>query len=235
MGRCRDLLGGAQERRLHLKRDNKMMLRFRGFTLIELLIAVAIFAFLIMLAGPQLAQFLASSQVRNAAEAVYTGVQKTQSTAVGGNAQTRLVLDKTIGTGGWQVLTTDPTTDTEPVPNPAGPCLAPAGAASINPVQIFCVKEGASDVTLKATPNDATQITFDGLGRMQCNADGTANLKWVKVTNSKNASARTLHVCITDQQPPACPGSAPIAASQIKLCDPNVASTEAQACPDSCK
>ena len=76
MGRRCDLLGGTQERRLHLKRDNKMMLRFRGFTLIELLIAVAIFVFLIMLAGPQLAQFLASSQVRNAAEAVYTGVQK---------------------------------------------------------------------------------------------------------------------------------------------------------------
>ncbi len=206
MGRRRDLLGGAQEWRLHLKRD----------------------------AGPQLAQFLASSQVRNAAEAVYNGVQKTQATAVGGNAQTRLVLDKTIGTGGWQVLTTDPTTGTEPAPNPAGPCLALAGAASINPVQIFCVKEGASDVTLKATPNDATQITFDGLGRMQCNADSTANLQWVKVTNSKNASARALRVCITNQQAPAC-GSAPIAASQIKLCDPNVASTEPQACPNSCK
>jgi len=210
------------------------MMRHRGFTLIELMIALAIFGFLIMLAGPQLARFLASSQVRNAAEAIYNGVQKTQTTAIGGNAQTRFVLNTADDKGGWEILTTDPADNSEPAPNPTGPCLSPSGLPSMNPVQLFCKKDGAQDSRFTPTPGDATQITFDGLGRMQCNADGSANLKWVDITDPKNSTARALRVCITDQPLTACPGSAPVAASQIKLCDPNAAAGEPQACPNTC-
>lgn len=209
------------------------MMRPRGFTLIELMVALAIFGFLIMLAGPQLSRFLASSQVRNGAEAVYNGVQKTQTTAIGGNAQSRFVLNAADDVGGWEILTTDPSDNSEPAPNPSAPCVAPSGPASINPVQLFCKKDGARDVRFTPTPNDATQITFDGLGRMQCNADGSANLQRVDITDPNNVG-RALRVCITNQQLPACPGSAPIAASQIKLCDPNAAAGEPQACPTSC-
>ena len=208
-------------------------MRLRGFTLIEIMVALAIFGFLIMLAGPQLSRFLLGSQVRNAAEAVYNGVQKAQTTAIGGNAQTRLVLNTADDVGGWEILTTDPADNTEPAPNPTGPCVAPSGAASMNPVQLFCKKDGARDVKFTPFPNDATQITFDGLGRMQCNADGSANLQRVDITDPKNI-AKPLRVCITNQQMPACPGSAPIAASQIKLCDPNAAAGEPQSCPTSC-
>jgi type IV fimbrial biogenesis protein FimT len=211
-----------------------MIMRHRGFTLIELLIALAIFGLLIMLAGPQLAQFLASSQVRNAAEAITNGVQKAQTTAIGGNAQTRFVVDTNVSTGGWEILTTDPQDNSEPAPNPATPCVAPAGAASLNPVQLYCKQDGAPDVRFAPTPGDATQITFDGLGRMQCNADTSANLQWIDVTNPKNTSARAMRVCITNASPTACPASAPIAASQIKLCDPAAAAGEPQACPASC-
>ncbi|TMG82912.1 MAG: prepilin-type N-terminal cleavage/methylation domain-containing protein, partial [Betaproteobacteria bacterium] len=45
-----------------------MMMQLRGFTLIEMLIAVAIFAFLIMLAGPMYAKFMGNSQIRNAGD-----------------------------------------------------------------------------------------------------------------------------------------------------------------------
>jgi len=40
----------------------------RGFTLIELLIALAIFSFLLMLAGPMYARFMGNSQIRNAGD-----------------------------------------------------------------------------------------------------------------------------------------------------------------------
>ena len=91
------VLGGKKERQLQLKAQ-AMNLPYRGFTLIELLIAVAIFVFLIMLAGPMYGQFMANSQIRNAGEAMLNGVQLAQATAVRGNTWTRLVVDPTAGT-----------------------------------------------------------------------------------------------------------------------------------------
>ena len=219
------------------------IIRVRGFTLIELLIALTIFGFLIMLAGPQLATFLASSQVRNGGEALLNGVQRAQSTAIATNSPTRLVLDPTTGTGGWQILAVDPSDNTVPAPNPATPCGVRVGPActaqTCNPIQQFCAKDGAADAALAVTPGGATAVTFDGFGRVQCNTttdvslacDGSTNLQWVDVTNSRNASARALRVCITNQQAPAGIG---IAASQIKLCDPAAPATEPQACPTGC-
>jgi len=215
-----------------------MTTRPYGFTLIELMVALAIFGFLIMLAGPQLATFLASSQVRNAAESVYNGVQRAQAAAIQNNSPARLVLDPTVGTGGWQVhISVD---GAVPAPNPATPCGTPAGAPSVNPAQVFCAKDGASDAAITVTPAGATTITFDAYGRIQCNTDdtlacdGSKNLQWIDVANSKNALARPLRVCITNQQAPTAAASVPVAASQTKLCDPNAAATEPQACPASC-
>jgi type IV fimbrial biogenesis protein FimT len=209
----------------------------RGFTLIELMTALAIFGLLIMLAGPQLATFLANSQVRNMAEAVLNGVQRAQTTAISTNAPARLVLDPTVGTGGWEIqIAVD---GAVPAPDPATPCGTKSGANPVNPVQLFCFKEGAQYAKVTANPGGATAITFDGFGRLQCNTDdtlacdGSANLQWVDVTNPSNASSRPLRVCITDQQAPGA-GSIPVAASQIKMCDPAAAATEPQACPANC-
>src|ERR1700694_3443741 len=76
----------------------------RGFTLIELLIALAIFSFLLMLAGPMYARFMGNSQIRNAGDGMLNGVLWAQTTAIRGNTPARLVVDPTTGTGGWRVL-----------------------------------------------------------------------------------------------------------------------------------
>ena len=219
-------------------------MRVRGFTLIEIMVALAIFGLLIALAGPQLAHFLNNSQVRNGAEAILNGVQQAQATAMRDNLPTQLALTTTTGTGGWEILVADPKDNTVPAPNPAAPCGPPPPACAAgkvcNPEHLFCFKDGAPAVQVAATPAGATAVTFDGFGRIQCNTDanlvcdGTTNLQWIKVTNSQDGSARELHVCITDRQAPAVAGSVPVHASQIKLCDPNVAATEPQACPASC-
>ena len=81
----------------------------RGFTLIELLIALAIFAFLIMLAGPMYADFMGNSQIRNAAENTLTGIRLAQTHAVRNNRPAKFVIDPTPTTGGWRSGTPWPT------------------------------------------------------------------------------------------------------------------------------
>ena len=232
------LLGGAQERRLQLTAMPSNARR-DGFTLIEIMVALVIFGLLIVLAGPQLQIFLANSQIRNAAEAVLNGVQRTQTTAINTNAPARFVLDPTTGTGGWEIhIAVD---GAVPVPDPAAPCGVKAGANPVNPAQLFCFKEGAQYAKFTANPGGSTRVTFDGFGRLQCNTtdllglacDGSANIQWIDVTNPSNASSRPLRVCVTDQQAPGA-GSIAVPASQIKMCDPAVAATEPQACPANC-
>ncbi len=183
-----------------------VMLRLRGFTLIELMIALAIFIFLIMLAGPMYAQFMANSQIRNAAEAILNGVQKTQATAVHGNTLARLLLDPTTGTGGWKVLQTID------------------GTESPTPVQVYVLQDGAPKTNVNTLPGDARQITFDGFGRIVPNVDASGTLTCIKVTHL--SGTRNLNVAIS---------SSGIAANKgIKLCDPSVVATEPQACPAGC-
>jgi prepilin-type N-terminal cleavage/methylation domain-containing protein len=182
-----------------------MILRSRGFTLIELLIAVALFVFLIMLAGPYLGQIMANSQIRTGAEAMYNGVQQAQASAIHGNAVARLLVDTTTGTGGWQVLQTVD------------------GTESPTPVQVYTVQDGAPKVTVTPVPADARQITFDAFGRVVPNVDASSTLTCIKVTHSMTGT-RQLNVAISSNA----------LNTGTKLCDPAVVSTEPQACPAGC-
>ncbi len=178
----------------------------RGFTLIELMIGIAIFAFLIVIAGPQYADFLSNTQIRNGAESVLAGVRLAQADAVKGNTQSEFVLDTSAG-GGWQVLRLNPET----------------GAFDIA-VQSYNWSDGASKTTVTA---DGSKVTFDGLGRiMRPNPDGgSAPLTRIDVTGSTSyASQRPLSVVV---------GFGAGASSSIKLCDPNtnVATDDPRFCP----
>jgi len=174
----------------------------RGFTLIELLIGLAIFGILIMLAGPMYAQFMANSQIRNAGEAMLNGVRQAQSTAIRGNTWTRLVVNTATG---WQILQT--IEGTEPSPP--------------NPIQVYSLSDGSPNATVNTTPLGATQITFDGFGRIIDNVDLSARISCIDVTNSNVTGTRNLRVVISNTG---------IGAGTM-LCDPAAAATEPQACP----
>ncbi len=62
-----------------------------------MMIALAIFAFLIAIAGPQYADFMGNMQIRNGGENTLAGVRLAQAEAVRGNTQVQFVLDTTSG------------------------------------------------------------------------------------------------------------------------------------------
>jgi prepilin-type N-terminal cleavage/methylation domain-containing protein len=182
-----------------------MTMRRRGFTLIELLIALAIFVFLILLAGPMYADFMGNSQIRNAAENALTGVRYAQTTAIKTNRPVKFVLNPAATTGGWAVYEFDEN---------AGDYF---GGAS----QAYRWIDGALRTTVTPVPADATQVTFNGLGRVMPNADASTSLTEIDVTNTNisAASRRPLKIIIGAVN------------SGTKLCDPAVSAPDARACP----
>lgn len=178
-----------------------------GFTLIELMIALSVFAFLVLIAGPQYADFLGNSQIRNGAENTLTGVRLAQAEAIRGNALTQFVFDPTPCTGGWQVNRMNDE----------------SGAFDIV-VQTYSFNDGACRTTPTVTPGGATQITFNGLGRVVPNIDASNRIQWVEVTNSNVSVPRNLRVV-----------ASPLTPTGIKLCDPDpgVSSTDPRFCPAS--
>jgi type IV fimbrial biogenesis protein FimT len=181
-----------------------MNMRTRGFTLIELLVAMAIFALLIMLAGPMYADFMGNSQIRNAAENTLTGVRLAQTQAVRNNRPAKFWIDPTPTTGGWKVFLFDEDTATY----------------STASVDTYSWKEGAARTTVTVLPDGATEVSFDALGRVcttvLCSPAGAATtpLTAVDVTNPSVSlgARRNLRVLI----------SAIGGTSATKLCDPAV-------------
>jgi type IV fimbrial biogenesis protein FimT len=181
----------------------------RGFTLIELMIAVVIFAFLILLAGPMYTDFIANSRIRNAGEALLNGVRATQAEAVRRNTIAWFALDPAVG---FKVYATDPADGT-----------ADDGRDVNHPWVVspyVFANEGASKATF--TPNGAaTTVTFDGLGRVLPNADTSISLTRIDITNPDIANPHSLRVAIN-----AVGGS-----GGTKLCDPAMPSTDPAGCP----
>ena len=170
-----------------------------GFSLIELMIAIVIFAFLIMLAAPMYTEFIGNSYIRNAAEAVLNGVRLAQTQAVKVNTSAAFVLDPATG---WTVHAPDPNDGSDKV------------------IETYVFTEGASKATI-TTNSSTTTVTFDGLGRLLPNADATAQLTQVDITNANVSTTRPLRVVVNTVA----------GASGIKLCDPALASTDPAGCP----
>lgn len=170
----------------------------RGFSLIELMIGLSLAVILLLLAAPGYAVWIADAQIRNATESVSSGMRLAWAEAVKRNTPVEFILDGTTGTGGWRV-----------------------NVVGVGDLQEAVFAEGSARASFARTPAAATTVTFSGLGTVIANADASAILTAVAVTESGGMTGtRPLTVLVGGGR------------TGIKICDPDpgVLSTDARYC-----
>lgn len=165
-----------------------------GFTLVEMMIAIAIFALLVLAALPEVRIWVQNTQIRTAAEGILNGMQLARTEAVRRN--TNIELEMT-GVSGWSVKV----------------------ASSGTVVQSRASGEGSGSAVLVIKPDGATKATFNGLGRLVTNGDGSDSITEIKVDSPAIDAASTRELCVTVGT-----GGA------VRLCDPQVAAGDTRAC-----
>jgi len=134
------MLGHPQGRELLIVAARAVAADQRGLTLIELMITIAIGTTLAMMALPMYSTWIASQQVRTAAESVYEGIRVAQTEAVRRNNPIAFELAPATG---WTVkLVSDDSV--------------------LRETKLI---EGSPNVEVTVAPANATTVIFDGLGR----------------------------------------------------------------------
>ena len=172
--------------------------RQRGFSLIELMIAVTIFGIVLVLGLPSFSEWIQTQQLRVATEAALNGLQVARAEAIRRNLPVQIVFGP--GTA-W--------TATE--------------VASAEQVQSRPAAEGSANAVLTVTPLGATTVTFTPLGSVTTNADASAIVTQLDITNPTGGNCqpagpmRCLRVLVTG-------------GGNLKMCDPIVVAPDARGC-----
>lgn len=176
-----------------------------GFTLVEMMIVIAIIGIATAMGLPSFSKWVLNTQIRNAAESVQNGLQRTRAEAVARNANIEFVLGG-AGTP-WKIQL------------PGNLALCP----NYGPTLIECsTSEGAKKATVVGVDKNgvvATTVTFNNFGRVGrlsnslLNTDGTEPLTQVNfdlpVSVLSAADSRDLSVTIST-------------GGSIRMCDPNL-------------
>lgn len=145
----------------------------RGFTLVELMIAIVVLGVLMGLGMPSFLAMMRNAEIKNAAESLVNGIQRARSEAVARNANVQFVMS---AGNSWTVDYVTKPVSTDPVLDQR------AG------------KEGASNVTTTALASDgttaATRITFNNVGQVVANGDGSPALSRIDLSATGGTSLR---------------------------------------------
>jgi type IV fimbrial biogenesis protein FimT len=169
-----------------LSAPNRVRTHSSGFSLVELVIVVAIVAISMALGLQGIQDWIQSARIRTAAEGVLNGLQAARAEAIRSNASIAFTLSSpgTASGTGWSI--------TE--------------VRTGDAVQSKSNGEGSIGATLTVTPDEATTVTFNGLGRRAiANKDLTPVLTSVTVNGS-------LRITIS-------------AGGEVRMCNPAVASS----------
>lgn len=166
--------------------------RQSGLTVVELLVAVMVAGILMTMAATSFSRWTQNQQVRVAAEAILNGMQLARGEAVKRNGNVRFVLG---AQSSWSVI-------------------EETGGATL---QARSAEEGSLNAVVEVTPGNATTVTFNSVGRVAANADGSAALTQVDVSNGRGD--RPLRVTVGN-------------AGNARMCDPSdkLAAGDPRAC-----
>ncbi|HEY9381494.1 MAG TPA: GspH/FimT family pseudopilin [Burkholderiales bacterium] len=167
----------------------------RGVTLIELLIGLAVLGIVLMLALPSFSSWIQNTAIRGTGEAITNGAQLARAEAIRRNTGVEL----SVGTdSSWSVTV----------------------VADGETIQERSAAEGSGNTTIAITPSTASKVTFNGLGRIVSNDDGSAAITAIKIDSSVLAAADSRDLCVVI-------GTGGI----VRMCDPNASASDTRACP----
>ena len=168
--------------------------KMTGFTLIELVTVVTILSIMIFLALPNFNVWLQNTQIRTAGEAILNGLQLARAEAVRRNVNVELRMDLSSGWTAW---------------------LPDTGEV----IQTRLAGEGSSAALVTITPLGANTVTFNSLGTIAANANGSNPVSEFKIDSISLAAADSRELCILIRT-----------GGNIRMCDPQVASTDTRSC-----
>jgi type IV fimbrial biogenesis protein FimT len=192
----------------------------RGVTLVEIIVTLAILGMMILATLPSIGSWLRNSQIRSAAEAIQNGLGKARSEAVRRNTPVRFSLVTNTANAGKLdnncALSSSSASWVVSLDSPEGACAAAVNdSTSPKILDKWARGESAANVTVSAVqPNSdgscstttATQVTFNGFGRV---SSGSTSLGCINVDNSTGSGNRALRLVIGPQ-------------GAVRLCDPAV-------------
>jgi len=164
-----------------------------GLTLIETVIGICILGLLVVGALPNFSIFMQNTRTRNTAESILNGMQLARGEAIRRNSNVQFVLN--------------------------GSTWAVSVARSGQQIQSRPAGESIASTQVTVTPLGASTLTFNSLGRVVLNADGSAAISQIDVDSTSIAP----------------PDSRPMRTTvgiggNIRMCDPQVGSTDPRAC-----
>jgi len=179
-----------------------------GFTIIELMVGIAIVSLALMFGLPSMTAWLQSSQIRNAAESIQSGLQLAKSEAVRRNTTVQFSLSSLGGTNApdWTVVCTTPASD------------CPGPGMTQTEIQNYSAQEGAPRARVAASQGS---IVFGGMGRV---TPAPASTIAINVTNPGGGA------CAADAGPMRCLRILVSAGGHIKMCDPALPASNPRGC-----
>lgn len=190
----------------------------RGFSLIELVVGMGITALLIMIAAPNLREWIQNNQLRGAAESIQSGLQLARAEAVRRNTLVRFQFTTTtdnncaLSTAGPNWLVSLGNEAAASPGNPASHCGdPPSDTVAPFTLKLGAAAEGAANAVIAA---DQAVVAFNGWGRatvpVTINISNPVGGNCLVVTGG---TMRCLRVTVS-------------ATGQIRICDPYITMTQ---------